>query len=1278
MGGAASALEQRMAGLSPAKREFLQRMSRRPGARLPKIIRSSASGPRPVSFAQQRMWILDRLAQGQPFYNEATIFSFSWKLDLAALECSLNQIVRRHDVLRTSFDERDGEPVQVIAPELKAPLRVVDATRMQEHEALELIRADARRIFQLSQAPLFRTILLRRPGEDLFAVTMHHIICDGWSMRVFARELMALYQGSPLPDLPIQYADYSEWQRGWLRNETLHKQLSYWKTQLAGLSVLRLPVDKARPALQTFLGEREPVAISASLRAQLNALSQREGVTLFMTLLAAFQTLLHRYSSQNDIAVGAPVANRRHQETEALIGYFANTLVFRADFSGDPTFREVLARVRDSALGAYEHQDLPFEKLVEELHPARDLSRNPLFQVAFQLFSAPRLEGPSPERAPQMRQFEIGASKVDLRLDLTELADLRGYFEYNTDLFERDSVVRMAGHFTVLLAAIVADAEQPVSRLPMMEEGERRRALSGLYHQASFGPYVDELAERQAPQSIAVVFGEEEVTYGQLNRRANQLAHHLKQRGVGREALVGLLIERSVDTVVALLGIWKAGAACLPLDPAYPRERLAAILEDARPQISITELPPGESADSPGCRGDLAYVIYTSGSTGTPKGVMVEHRGLANVAAEQARWFGAGSGSRVLQFSSLSFDASIFEITMALSTGATLVIAPRTALMQTLREQRVTIATLPPSVLAAMPVEPLPDLQVLNFAGEPLAPQLAVRWSAEGRRVFNLYGPTECTIWATGAQITGTPSIGKPIANVRVYLLDPHMEPVPPGIPGELCIGGIGVARGYLNRPQLTAERFVPDPFGDGRLYRTGDLARYRANGDLEFLGRIDRQVKVRGFRIEPGEIEAVLNLHPAVRESVVEAREEALVAYVVPRPGKETEWEREQVARWRMIHEEIYAASRSTDPTFNTVGWNSSATGQRIPPEEMQEHVERTVERILRVRPERVLEIGCGTGLLLFRIAPHCRQYVGTDFSSAALDCVRRAPLPHVEVIRAEADDPAPGGPYDTVILNSVIQYFPSIEYLIRVLDNAAWAVSDGGHIFIGDVRSLPLLEAFHAWVEERAGRRPRQEVELVVDPEFFEALRARIPRIGRMEVHPKSGRFQNELTLFRYDVVLAIGKADNACMPVPRKPWSAYANRPAHNGGLPSLLREYVRDRLPEYMVPSSIVSLDALPLTPSGKIDRDALPSPEPLGADTNGCFAAPRSENEQKIASVWEEVLGVDRVGRNDNFFDLGGHSLLMVRAHTRLRDVFGNLSLTDLFQYPTVSALARFL
>jgi amino acid adenylation domain-containing protein len=1214
------------------------------------------------------MWILDRLTQDFPSYNETTVFRLPLDLDVPALSRSLNDVVRRHEILRTRFEERDGERVQVIAPELQVALRCVDASGIPKQETLEMIRTDARQLFQLSQLPLFRALLLRLGDEYLFAVTMHHIICDLWSLKVFAQDLMALYHAIPLPDLKIQYRDFAEWQRGWLQGDILNTQLSYWKTQLAELSLLRLPSDKIRPAVQRFEGKREPVSIPASLVSRLNALSQHEGVTLFMTVLAAFQTLLHRFTGQEDIALGVAVANRRPRETEALIGYFANTLVLRTDFSGDPTFRELLTRVRDVALSAYEYQDVPFERVVKELHPIRDLSRNPLFQVAFQLFTPPRLHGPSPEQMPPMEQFDIGTSKVDLRLDLTELSEgLQGYFEYNSDLFKRDAVAAMKRRFRVLLESIVAGPEQHISRLPLMDVPDRHRVL--------YGPFVHELFERQDPERVAIVSGDHRVTYGQLNRRANHLAHQLKKQNLQPETLVGLRMHRSIDMIAGLLGIWKAGCACLPLDAAYPAQRLREILDDARPPVSITELPPGESDENPEAGGGLAYVIYTSGSTGVPKGVAVEHRGLANVAREQARWFGVGSESRVLQFASLSFDASIFEIVMALTTGATLVMATRTALMDTLRDHRVTVATLSPSILSAMEPEPLPDLAVLNLAGERVTPQLAARWSAANRRLFNLYGPTECTIWATGAEITDVVSIGKPIANLRAYVLDRYLEPVPDGVPGELCISGIGVARGYLNRPDLTAERFLPDPFGEGRLYRTGDLVRYRSSGDLEFLGRLDRQVKVRGFRIEPGEVEKALNEHPSVGESVVEARDDTLIAYVVPRSTEASQWERQQVARWSAIHDQTYAASRSVDPVFDIVGWKSCVTGQPITGEEMHEHVDRAVERILRLRPKRVLEIGCGTGLLLFRIAPHCVDYLGTDFSSAALDCVRRVALPQVRLMQAEADSPIPEGPFDTVIINSVVQYFPSIEYLVRVLGKAARAVSDGGHIFIGDVRSLPLLESFLSWVEHQGGIRRRREVELVIDPDFFESVRASIPRIVRSEILPKSGRFQNELTLFRYDVVLNVAATDEEAH-APSKPWNSYANNPRHNGSWTSAVREYLRQRLPEYLLPSTILALDALPLTPSGKLDRNALPSPEPRQVD--GSFVAPVTENERKIATVWQEVLGLDRVGTNDNFFDLGGHSLLMVRVHTRLRHIFGELSLMDLFQYPTVTALAKFV
>jgi amino acid adenylation domain-containing protein len=1488
----AEPLEKRMAQLSPEKRELVKRLLREKNQaerRRLEIPRRSASNTAPLSFAQQRLWFLDQLVPGNAVYNASATTRFLFSLNAAVLERALNEIVRRHEALRTTFKVVEGQSLQVIAPNLSLALPVVDLGAWpeseREPEALRLATEEAQRPFDLAQGPLIRTSLLRLGRHDyLFLLTMHHIICDGWSGGVFFRELAALYsafsvgQPSPLPDLPIQYADFALWQRQWLEGEVLDRQLAYWKRQLADLPILHLPTDRLRPAVQRFRGARQPVVIAESLYASLKALSQKEGATLFMTVLAAFQTLLHRYTREDDIVVGVPIAGRSRTEVEGLIGFFVNTLVMRTNLSGNPSFREALRRVRDVALGAYAHQDLPFEKLVEELQPERDLSRNPLFQVAFQFFGAPNPAEASSEQILPSHPAEIGTAKFDLMLDLWDSPKgLSGEFEYSTDLFDAATIARMAGHFQTLLGGIVTNAEQRLSDLLLLTDAEQRQLLVEWNDTKADYPgdkcvhqWFETQAERR-PDAVAVVLGEEHLTYQELNCRANQVAHHLRTLGVGPETVVGICLERSMVMVIGLLGIFKAGGAYLPLDPRYPTERLVFMLEDAQVQVLVTqeeliENLPGQGArclcvdrdwevisqkskENPtsGVRAEnLAYVIHTSGSAGRPKGVLLAHRGLCNVAESQCRILDVGSDSRILQFASLSFDASIFEMVMALTAGATLCLGtpdsvlPGPPLIQLLRDQAISIVTLPPSALAALPVEQLPALRTICVAGEAVSADLVARW-ASGRRFFNLYGPTESTIWATVAECSDPhqrPAIGRPIANVQVYVLDRHLNPAPIGVPGELHIGGEGLARGYLNQPELTAEKFISHPFSPepgARLYKTGDLVRYRAEGDLEFLGRIDQQVKLRGYRIELGEIETVLSQHPAVQESVVVAREDTpgekrLVAYVVQdrhcrevEEQREADWQVEQVGRWQTIYDETYRQSgQQGDPRFNLIGWNSSYTGLPIAVEEMREQVEGTVERVLGLRPRRVLEIGCGTGLLLFRIAPHCEYYVATDFSAAALEYVRqqleRRPLPQVELRQTPAEDfsGVAASAFDVVILNSVVQYFPSIEYLVRVMEGVVRTVSEGGYIFVGDVRSLPLLEAFHASVElerasaslstrelrERVRRRMRQEQELVIDPGYFGALQTHLPQIRRVEVEPKRGWHHNELTRFRYDVILQVGGEEATRLDPPwlewervgsiegvrellkgepevlglkgvpsgrlqvevqtlkllasprcpqtvgelrqalegveggiepelwwglseempyeaevgwsgsgvdsrydvvlqrrhaqpgsksvvdqgaaavaeLKPWRVYANDPRQREStreLVPLLQSFLRERLPEYMAPSAFIELDALPLTPNGKVDRRALPRPEHRRFERG--FVAPQTDLERAIAVVWQEVLGLETVGVHDNFFDLGGHSLLIVRLHDRLREVLKvELSFLDLFRYPTVRSLAKSL
>ncbi len=1228
---------------------------------------STSSQTFPLSFAQQRLWFLYQLAPNNPFYNVPAAIRLTGRLDQAALEQSLREIVRRHAALRTTFTTLDGQPVQVVEPVAQVELAVVNlqtaevsnsatgTLREPERISQQLATAEAQRPFNLTTDPLLRLTLLQfTPTESVLLLTLHHIVADGWSLGVLIRELGSLYtalvtgQTPALPPLPIQYTDFACWQREWLQGEVLEKQLAYWRKQLQDLPVLHLPADRPRPNVQTYRGATYPLQIPPTLTQALESLSQQSGISLFMTLLAAFQTLLYRYTGQEDIAIGSPIANRHRSELEGLIGFFVNSLVMRTDLSGNPTFRTLLERVRDVALEAYEHQDLPFEKLVEELDPDRDLSRNPLFQVAFALQNAPmqplELPGLMLEPAP----LESGSTRFDLEVHLWEpahglrslwrsQAGLSGFISYSTDLFDRDRIGRLIEHFKTLLAGIVANPDACLSDLPLLTPTEyqqltawNRSPLTSPQPNGQAGGFhhIFEAQVQLAPEAIALVSEQASLTYAELNQRADRLAQTLRQMGVQPNALVGLCVDRSADMVIGILGILKAGGAYVPLDPSYPGDRLHFILTDTQVTILLTqswlmEMLPRSQAQilcldrdidldldqeqsleqtsvqasvqgsapqkegnplaigEQGCTADhLAYVIYTSGSTGTPKGVLLSHRGLCNVVAAQQHLFQPPRNSRVLQFSSLSFDASVFEIALALGSGGTLYIPPRSAqrpgmdLVQFLNDNAITHALLTPAVLAVLPSTQIPTLQVLVTGGEACSSQVVERWAAN-RRFFNAYGPTETTIWATIAELHSGDrplTIGRPVLNTQVYILDANMNPVPAGIPGELYIGGEGLACGYLNRPELTAERFVSNPFQKNgpesplphspiptpRLYKTGDRAYYHTDGTIEFLGRIDNQIKIRGFRVELGEVEATLQRHPAIQDAVVIPSDEPssqmrLLAYFsLNHQHFQTalrSLQTQHIQHWQALYDQTYYAPEPAQP-FNVTGWNSSYTGEPIPLEQMQEWVGDRVQQILALKPKRVLEIGCGTGLLLFQIAPHCQQYVGTDFSKEALESIQTQltslNLPQVKLLHRMATDFADVdlSSFDVVILNSIVQYFPSQDYLIQVLEGALQAVATGGVLFLGDVRNLALLTAFHTWVQfcqadasmerrqlqQLVERSQFEEPELAIAPEFFHALPHQFPQIRQVQIQLSRGRSQNEMTQFRYNVLLHIEESQES----------------------------------------------------------------------------------------------------------------------------------------------------
>jgi len=1036
----------------------------------------------PASFAQQRLWFLDQLEPGYTAYNVPTAWRLTGPLNVTALQQSLSEIVKRHEVLRTTFGSVDGRPSQIvsIAREIQLPVTDLSALTADEREA-EVSReaiADARRSFDLARGPLLRVKLLRLGEEHhVLLLATHHIVADGWSLGVLMHEMAALYnafisgQPSPLPDLPVQYADYTLWQHDWLSGAVLEAQLAYWKQHLANVPlVLELPTDYPRPAIQSHRGASLPFKITADLTQQLKQLGQQEGATLFMLLLAAFQVLLFRYTGETELVVGTPMANRRRAETEGLIGFFVNTLALRTSLAGEPSWKALLQRVREATLGAFAHQDFPFEKLVEELLPERELSHHPLLQVSLSFKNASQLEVGLTGLKVESISAPTNTAIIDVSMLLTEAGDgLEGGIVYSTDLFEEATVSRMSLHFQQLLEAMIVDPEQAITLAQMLTDAERSQLLVEWNQTPQPDPLQQTphmLFEAQAdrtPQAIALTYGQEQLSYQELDRRANQLAHYLKAEGVGPEVLVGVCVERSFEMIIAVLAIFKAGGAYVPLDPTYPAERLSFMIEDAGLTLLLTQESLAENLPATWTRmifldthwqqiaeygehrissllraGNLAYVIYTSGSTGRPKGVMISHESLTNLALAQVAAFDIGPESRVLQFASFSFDASVWEFSMSVLSGATLCLAhrdellPGADLLRLLRQQAVSCVTLPPSGLSVLGETQLPALRTVIAAGEECSAEVVSRWASEQRPLVNAYGPTEVTVCASyavhvaagenGARIQSPPHIGRPLANTELYILDEHLQLAPVGVLGQLYVGGTGLARGYLHQPALTAEKFIPHPYtsvAGARLYVTGDVGRYLKDGNVEYVGRVDEQVKIRGYRIELEEIQALLNEHESVRQAVVMARadgvgEKRLVAYVV-------------------------------------------AAG------------------------------------------------------------------------------------------------------------------------------------------ETASGRE----------------------------------------------------------------------------------LREYLAKRVPGYMVPSVVVVMDEMPLTPNGKVDRRALPAPEQAWVEMEVEYVAPRSAAEEVVAEVWKRVLGIERVGVYDNFFVIGGHSLLATQVLAQIRAIFQvDVPVHHLFQTPTVESLVN--
>ncbi|MGB7290980.1 MAG: amino acid adenylation domain-containing protein [Thermodesulfobacteriota bacterium] len=895
----------------------------------------------PLSFGQERLWFLHQLNPGGLSYNETGVFQLVGPLNIKALEDALNEIIRRHDILRTTFITIDGKPFQNIAHSMTLNLPVVDISNLpastRRTAALRIVDEEVDRTFDLAKGPLTRYQLVHLGDEENWLiVSLHHIVCDGLSIGLFFREAVNLYaafskgEPSPLLELPIQYADYALWQREMMEGENLKKQLSYWERQLsAPLRVLELPTDNSRLLALNYKRGNYRFELPVNLYKDLRELKYREKVTLFMTLLAALNVLLFRYTGLDDIIVQSPISGRTHSKIRRLIGFFVNALVLRTDLTGNPSFRELLGRVKKVCLEAYDHQELPYERLVREINPDREPTRSPLGRVVLVLLKdvLEPAENSNGVRITPIRT-ESGTDEIDLTLFIWEgKAGLTGNVIYNANLFSESTITLMIERFQILLEGIVEHPEQRITDLPILTEREKHQLLvewNDTKREYPRAKCIHELFEEQverAPESIAVVFEDQELTYRELNQRANKLARHLQSLGVAPETSVGLFMDRSPEIIVGLLGILKAGGTYVPIDASYPEERLSFILEVTKLPIvltqnsleskfrghktrskttsikhifsidsdqGITSNMPKKNPTSNVSHDSLALLFFTSGSTGKPKGIELEHSGICNFTEEMTKNLEIAPNDRILQFTSTSFIVSIIEIFAALSSGATLVMGsqkslmPGIALTRFLFDNAISVATLPPSTISSLYETDLPKLRILIATGESVTSDIVKRWSST-KKFLNLYGTTETGIATLGelnGQTRNTPLIGRPISNMQVYLLDDKLNPVPVGVRGEICIAGTGLARGYLNRPDLTSEKFIPNPFDSNpgsRIYRSGDFARYRTDGSLEFLGRFDNQVKIRGFRVELREIEATMLSNPDVREAVAIAQEHEL-----------------------------------------------------------------------------------------------------------------------------------------------------------------------------------------------------------------------------------------------------------------------------------------------------------------------------------------------------------------------------------------------------------------
>lgn len=1483
--------------------------------------RAATSEFPPLSFAQQRLWFINKLNGGTPEYNMPGGFHLRGNVDYKAIKHALREVVQRHEILRTSFREANGKPYQFVHEEFNLPLTEFDFSGLSwkeaNQEADRILFEEGEYRFDLENDIPIRFNLIRLPDEhSTLQYNMHHIASDGWSMSIFADEFSELYkahveQEEPeLPDLPVQYADYAQWQRDYLNDDRVNEDLAYWKERLRAIPLEHnLPLDKPRPAQPSFKGSLLTHTLDKRGTTAVDAACRKHEVTLFMYLQTLFAVMISRFSNEMDIVMGTAVSGRDRLEVEPLVGFFVNSVVLRADTSGNPSFAELLEKNRGHILDAFNHQHIPFDLLVEELNPERTLTHSPVFQIMFVLQNtkASEITLSNLEITPQERVHSD--NKFDLHLLVEEVdGELVMDWIYDTDLFDRSSIQQMADSYNVMLNAVLEDSGVPVWNIPLLSNDEKKAISGGATQPDSWQPLcVHQLFERQAevaPDQIALIYENSEVTYRQLNARANRLARCLVAKGVKVGDLVGLSMKRSPDLIVGLLAILKSGAAYVPLDPAYPDSRLAYMLKDSGAQFIVGYAELIERVGHEQCEvvavddvliseysddnldgptvtsSDLAYIIYTSGSTGTPKGVMVEHGNITRLFSTSNMLFGFGSSDVWTLYHSYAFDFSVWEIWGALIYGGTLVIVPiETAqspqqFCDLLKTHRVSVLNQTPSAFYPLNSEilklsSLDALRFVIFGGEGLQRKKLNGWFdheiSNKTKLINMYGITETTVHVTFYEVARddqrTGIIGAPLPDLTAVVCNRHFELQPVNVEGELLVAGSGVSRGYLNQPELTSDKFITASFDGGparRWYRSGDLVKRLNDGNLQYVKRIDSQVKVRGFRIETGEIEYQLQRHQYIEEALVVPQTlsddaQMLVAYLRPSEQLLQRYDgskdADSIDSWQGIFDDTYANSKAnphahsgagadsgTSASCETngcetngsetngseangsskesnnieietdiTGWQCSYRNDLIPLAEMQEWVDETVERIRVLQPRRLLEIGVGTGMLLYRYGADCTSITVTDLSQQALEKVQkgvqRKGWDHVEFLHgdAQAISDLTAARFDTVVVNSVVQYFPSEKYFHDMLVKLFDYLEPGGKILLGDIRNFDLLAAFATSVAlyqsteetqsdlvyQHAVSAMQKEEELLFSPSYFSLLPEKMPEIGRVDILVKEGVSMNEMMRYRYDVVLhkspvkatAVEKwyrwldkdhlwshlaeaetafgvygypnrriesdvraeknlktgidgnieqlkesvSSSACDDLRvmtllardfgfelKASWNQQSlhkldllfvpldmqDKPVvqphtviRKTGLVSApqlrslsrhiipeIKSDLESRLPAFMVPQAYLLLERFPLTDNGKIDKASLPKWVPLD---NEDYVEPRDALERSLQVIWQKILNQPKVGVESNFFNLGGHSLLVHRLINEINTSLNvQLRIRDLFERSTIASLAK--